>query len=1043
MYVRRIFRFVCSRLNRYVLLMSVGSLLAASATAEGLVAADGVPDELAGILARSATHQVNELSNRRRLTTFFTNEQSPFYGVQINYVNVRRGNLTFLNRDLVRLDRMPIVFGRVYDSQLAGPSDFGPGWKLTVAETIRRTGATLEYWDASGSVYELTVNGDSISSEHTYLTGIGEGLFRGNEIELRVSELTKRFQRIRDTYYLSEVEDSLGQTLRMEYQGTAISRIVSSNGRAIEIERDSSGRIVMARDDSGRTVGYEYDPEGNLSRFHDVAGGSWELSYDMRSLLTVVTDPRDATALHAEYDESGRAGEVSVLFDSMVFNYDPLSTRVDNPLGTSATFWHHASGLTRAAQDFEGANTEIEFNEELQPVLLQFNGGTVARLSYDGVGRLGALQAQINGAPEETLFDYDQAGRLLEVTRDGDVIAAYRYGLNGQVITAMDPHGDREYRYTAEGLLRRLRVGTRVLDIDTSERGLLLGFGHDEDLVQIRYDDRDQVLELFYRTEEEDVAEVRSRFNYAASGLRSGGEYVVNSVDMGTIAYDYDSVGNLTDIELESPEGEKATQTYTLGSNNQVIEISSANAPSILFEYDAAGRPTRSLMDHYETRWAYDRVGRLSSMSINGTSFLQSGYGPMDVDAATEADDHTPLTAIAAPVASSIFGSLEAVAYARVRGTAYGPIRFSQTMARFTIAQTLIPAPDAVLLASLKRRFVPIHPHVAGAPAVSPIPLGFDKPSNGLFLPAEYSSLNCYYCYAMDAGGSFSLSINGTNFGTASGIVGQPNDIFTEAEDYYCIWIMCGSWCEQFSEFIPRQSFTFGDGTTANDVQVQSVQKTYNVAGTYLVKTNIVCWGCDPYNPIPLIWMGQASRSIEVCEPSEASGFGFHLTNFSPRPSYIQSRYFFANPETRKFRFSIYPAIDDDLVPPDKTSLMQQSAEGWDANTGMCGDSYFSEINFDWRPTGSANVSFEYDPDLAPCGGLTPAASSGSRDVIRIRCLPGVEGPADGLTTAHEIGHALGFVHRQVSGDLMSSPPVGTRSVRAFHIRKLLEQYFP
>ena len=35
-------------------------------------------------------NQANELSCRRRLTTLFPNEQSPFYGVQLNFVNVNK-----------------------------------------------------------------------------------------------------------------------------------------------------------------------------------------------------------------------------------------------------------------------------------------------------------------------------------------------------------------------------------------------------------------------------------------------------------------------------------------------------------------------------------------------------------------------------------------------------------------------------------------------------------------------------------------------------------------------------------------------------------------------------------------------------------------------------------------------------------------------------------------------------------------------------------------------------------------------------------------
>ncbi|HEY8555675.1 MAG TPA: hypothetical protein VIL43_14200 [Burkholderiales bacterium] len=53
------------------------------------------PPDLDGYLAAADTsaeyaatvlHTLNELSARRRLTTLFPNEQSPFYGVQMNYV---------------------------------------------------------------------------------------------------------------------------------------------------------------------------------------------------------------------------------------------------------------------------------------------------------------------------------------------------------------------------------------------------------------------------------------------------------------------------------------------------------------------------------------------------------------------------------------------------------------------------------------------------------------------------------------------------------------------------------------------------------------------------------------------------------------------------------------------------------------------------------------------------------------------------------------------------------------------------------------------
>ena len=59
-----------------------------------------VPLGLEELAENTILDYLSEFSARRRLTTFFANEQSPFYGAQINFVNVGKGNFTFLNRDL-------------------------------------------------------------------------------------------------------------------------------------------------------------------------------------------------------------------------------------------------------------------------------------------------------------------------------------------------------------------------------------------------------------------------------------------------------------------------------------------------------------------------------------------------------------------------------------------------------------------------------------------------------------------------------------------------------------------------------------------------------------------------------------------------------------------------------------------------------------------------------------------------------------------------------------------------------------------------------
>jgi Domain of unknown function (DUF6531) len=208
--------------------VSLCTLLSHSALAGGLIPASDVSPELAELAETGAISQVTELSNRRRLTTFFTNEQSPFYGVQLNHVNVRLGNLTFLNRDLVRTDRVPIVFGRVYDSRKTTDVDFGPGWKLSVVELIQRQGSSLLYVDASGSEYELTIDGGRVFSEYSHLTGITDGRFQGNAIDLRHNGLHKRFERAENGYRLVAVRDDAGDAIRRKYKAGLVERIWTS-----------------------------------------------------------------------------------------------------------------------------------------------------------------------------------------------------------------------------------------------------------------------------------------------------------------------------------------------------------------------------------------------------------------------------------------------------------------------------------------------------------------------------------------------------------------------------------------------------------------------------------------------------------------------------------------------------------------------------------------------------------------------------------------------------------------------------------------------
>ena len=86
-----------------------------------------------------------------RVSVLFPNPQSPFDGLQVGFVNTSSGNLTFRRRDIVTRAQGPVVFARVHDSRIAANADFGPGWRLSLAEELLVDGDAVTYVDDAGA----------------------------------------------------------------------------------------------------------------------------------------------------------------------------------------------------------------------------------------------------------------------------------------------------------------------------------------------------------------------------------------------------------------------------------------------------------------------------------------------------------------------------------------------------------------------------------------------------------------------------------------------------------------------------------------------------------------------------------------------------------------------------------------------------------------------------------------------------------------------------------------------------------------------------
>ncbi len=241
--------------------------------------------------------QLNELSARRRINTFFNNEQSIFYGLKKGFVNVGKGNMTFVRRDLVAPGRMPIVIARVYDSNLVDDTmntDFSPGWQLSLAETIAiKDGGTLLYRDDSGvmNTFDPATVGFKVNpAQNSDVKAVG---FNAQGL-IQIDYLTgwsKHFQQFGDLYRLVNIADNNGNQLHLTYTDNRLSGISAANHRQVDIKRDQSGRIIRVTDDSHRAVNYHYDKNALLSRVDDLASHQWRYTYHRNKLLAKVIDP--------------------------------------------------------------------------------------------------------------------------------------------------------------------------------------------------------------------------------------------------------------------------------------------------------------------------------------------------------------------------------------------------------------------------------------------------------------------------------------------------------------------------------------------------------------------------------------------------------------------------------------------------------------------------------------------------------------------------------------------------------------------------------
>lgn len=782
---------------------------------------------------------LNEVSERRRINSFFPNPQSPFDGVQIGHVNTTAGNLTFMRRDLVRLSRFPIVFSRIHDSRLAGDHGFGPGWQSSFSESITVDQSGYIYHQANGNSVHFVDTDHGLSHQHPQHDDILNIDHRGDgTIEVTYTNLwVKRFESVASQaeqqnlesetkpnaevrYVLVEVINNNGQRMRLEYDKGQLARI-SNDYHALTLIWSATGsRVSAIQDDLGRTVQYRYDRQGRLSQVSDVGGNEWSYHYDGQDRLKKVIDPNRHQALVASYVRDGQVQHARIRAASYHFQYRDGHTTVRDELRQQTDYQYNSEGLTTQVVNAEGFKSQVRYDDKNRVSAVLQNQQMVAEFRYGTDDRLQRMTRYDLTGSVIMQYQYNWHDGVITASGSNGKNLTLRYDDNGNLTERTIGLDTSRYRYDALGDLKSVEDGSRKLVFERNALGMMSSVKeNDLEPVHLSYNALGRVASLRF----DDLVSIE--YAYDDLGFRNHANFNGPSENF----YEFDPAGNLIQIRFVR-DGEIVIYDFEI-DDRHLLRKSTSNTGSVqYYHYNAAGQLIRLVDGDEVTRFSYDALNRLLDVETAGSTLAEYAYRASESDITAQLDDRTQRSVQSGFGASGIYGSLGDIAYLRNKDPIYGVTQYVADSSAFDLVSSwAVSLPDETILKSLQRAKISF----TGENRADL--MRFNTASNSMFLPPEYQSMNCFPCNGESCEPEPTYCLGIIDAVSISG----PSTAIEDTDVNFSASITSGA-CA-----IPQYDWTFSDGGSAFG---QSVGYTFANPGVYSVVLSATC-PCDVIFP--------------------------------------------------------------------------------------------------------------------------------------------------------------------------------------------------
>ena len=545
------------------------------------------------------------------------------------------------------LPKIGFVFSRLYNSQLSelDGSSMGARWQMPFSNIIQQNEKGYLFIDGKGRKLQLPASiiqqAYEVPYEGTTVTPLEDGRLRLNfggawsfdfesfnsgfsyqlvlEHQLETQEQVQlQYVFVQGQAFLQTVAFKLKQAqqaLKFAYndQGKILAIFVDDEVEPLaHYIYDQQGNLIQAFDENAHHRDYEYNSAHQLTRYTDRTGRGQNIRYDS-SLpnAKAIQEWADDGSFKTTLKWHPRLRQVAVYdaYDVPTYYYfdlDGFTYRIR--LADGREKWYSRDQYKRITReiDFNGRETQQEFNGLGQLIkIVQPNGGVI-RFAYDEQGNLTETKD-----PEGHLWkkEYDAEGRVTKEINPLGHTNQYKYNAQGQVVEVIDAKGgSKKIQYN--------ELGQMTSYTDCSGKSSTWEYDEEGSLTA-EQPANNKVVQYLYSTQGRDKGQLQSIVY--PDGLKEHFEHdeegrLLKHIDTKGLVTEYQY--NATGLLEQRIDANRHRIGYQWDKQGRIKKLINQNQAEYLFDYNQYGYLVREqAFDGEEKHYSYhDESGRLSEI---------------------------------------------------------------------------------------------------------------------------------------------------------------------------------------------------------------------------------------------------------------------------------------------------------------------------------------------------------------------------------------------------------------------------------------------